>query len=199
MYMLILLTKVVIYIMEENFTQDNARSRLLFSGLKELERHGVSDFSLRRVAQDAGVSCAAPYRHFKDKDELISAVIEFVVEGWTLLSHQIGEIFREDAKALVIELAVAGLRFWIANGNFRTVIMVSSTLIAGERGPMRNFDRPIAEAVARYAEEKGIADHEELTFKLLSMLYGAVILVDGGYESAEKAAAGLRSILHAEL
>ena len=95
--------------MEENMIIDNVRSRLLFSGLKELEKHGVSDFSLRRVAQDAGVSCAAPYRHFKDKDELIGAVIEFVIEGWTLLSKQIGEIFSDDLHSLITELAVAGL------------------------------------------------------------------------------------------
>ena len=185
--------------MEEKFTQDNVRSRLLFSGLKELERHGVSDFSLRRVAQDAGVSCAAPYRHFKDKDELISAVIEFVVEGWTLLSSQISEIFFADSKALVVELAVAGLRFWIANGNFRTVIMVSPALTEGQRGPMQNFDRPIAYAVTRYAKDKGIDNPDALIFKLLSMLYGAVILVDGGYESAEKAADNLRAVLTEEL
>lgn len=185
--------------MEENLTQDNVRARLLFSGLKELEKHGVSDFSLRRVAQDAGVSCAAPYRHFKDKDELISAVIEFVVEGWTLLSGQIGEIFSFDSKALVVELAVAGLRFWIANGNFRTVIMVSPTLSVDERGPLANFDRPIIEAVSSYAKEKGIDNPDPLAFKLLSMLYGAVILVDGGYESAEKAADNLRTVLLSEL
>ena len=197
MKMLILLTKAVIYIMEENFTKDNARARLLFSGLKELERHGVSDFSLRRVAQDAGVSCAAPYRHFKD--ELITEIIKFVVEGWTLLSHQIAEIFSADSKALVVELLVAGLRFWIANGNFRTVIMVSSSLKVGERGPVQSFDKPIADAVARYAREKGIDNPDSLTFKLLSMLYGAVILVDGGYESAEKAADNLRAVLLSEL
>ena len=185
--------------MEENFTQDNVRARLLFSGLKELERHGVSDFSLRRVAQDAGVSCAAPYRHFKDKDELIRAVIEFVVEGWTLLSAQIGEIFSDNAKALVTELSVAGLRFWIANGNFRTVIMVSATLGTGERGPMKDFDKPIVDAVSRYCREKGREDVDQLAFKLLSMLYGAVILVDGGYESAEKAAENLRTVLSCEL
>ena len=185
--------------MEENFTQDNARSRLLFSGLKELEEHGVSDFSLRRVAQDAGLSCAAPYRHFKDKDELIGEVVKFVVDGWTLLSGQIGAIFAENAKTLIIELAVAGLRFWIANGNFRTVIMVTATLGEGKRGPMEEFDRPIAEAVARYASEKGISDPDNLTFKLLSMLYGAVILVDGGYESADKAAQSLRTVLLTEL
>jgi hypothetical protein len=31
------------------------------------------------------------------------------------------------------------------------------------------------------------------------MLYGAVVLVDGGYESADKAADGLRSVLRSEL
>ena len=185
--------------MEEKFTQDSVRSRLLFSGLKELEEHGVSDFSLRRVAQDAGVSCAAPYRHFRDKDELISAVISFVLEGWTLLSGQISEIFAADSSALVTELAVAGLRFWIANGNFRTVIMVNATMGRGQRGPLVEFDRPIAEAVRRYAEENGIADAERATFKLLSMLYGAVILVDGGYESADMAADNLRAVLSAGL
>ena len=185
--------------MEEKFTQDNVRSRLLFSGLKELERHGVSDFSLRRVAQDAGVSCAAPYRHFKDKDELISAVIEFVVDGWTLLSSQITEIFARDSKTLVVELAVAGLRFWIANGNFRTVIMVSPTLTEGQGGPMQNFDRPIADAVRSYAKEKGIDNPDSVIFKILSMIYGAVILVDGGYESTEKAADNLRAVLSEEL
>ena len=185
--------------MEENFTRDDARSRLLFSGLKELEKHGVGDFSLRRVAQDAGLSCAAPYRHFKDKDELIGAVIKFVVDGWTLLSRQIAEIFAGDDKALITELAVAGLRFWIANGNFRTVIMVSATLGDYGHGPMREFDRPIAEAVTRYAKEKGISDYDPLIFKILSMIYGAVILVDGGYESADKAADNLRAVLGGEL
>lgn len=185
--------------MEENFTQDNVRSRLLFSGLKELETHGVSDFSLRRVAQDAGVSCAAPYRHFKDKDELISEVIKFVVDGWVLLSGRISEIFSSDPKALLTELAVSGLRFWIANGNFRTVISATATIDNGRRGHLADFDRPISLAAERYAEQKGIADASGVTFKILSLIYGAIILVDGGYESADMAADNLRSILSSEL
>ena len=185
--------------MEENFTPDNVRSRLLFSGLKELETHGVSDFSLRRVAQDAGVSCAAPYRHFKDKDELISQIIKFVVDGWVLLSGQISEIFISDPKALLTELAVSGLRFWIANGNFRTVISATATLADGRRGHLEDFDRPIALAAERYAEQKGSVDAQQLAFKMLSLIYGAIILVDGGYESADMAAVNLRSILSNEL
>ena len=185
--------------MEAEYIENSVKKRLILAGITELEESGVDNFSLRRVAVRAQVSCAAPYRHFKDKDELISAVIEFVVDGWTLLSRQIGEIFSSDSKSLVVELAVAGLRFWIANGNFRTVIMVSSTLPSGERGPLQNFDRPIIDAVSCYAAEKGIDTPDLITFKLLSMIYGAVILVDGGYESAEKAADNLRSVLLSEL
>jgi hypothetical protein len=40
---------------------------------------------------------------------------------------------------------------------------------------------------------------ESVTFKILSMLYGAAMLVDGGYESADRAADNLRSVLTAEL
>ena len=196
--MLILLTEKN-FVMEENFTQDNVRSRLLFSGLKELETHGVSDFSLRRVAQDAGVSCAAPYRHFKDKDQLISEIIKFVVDGWVLLSGQISEIFSSDPKALLTELAVSGLRFWIANGNFRTVISATATLDNGRRGHLEDFDRPISLAAEKYAEKNGIADASGVVFKMLSLIYGAIILVDGGYESADMAADNLRSILASEL
>ena len=185
--------------MEEKYTQDNVRSRLLLSGLKELETHGVTDFSLRRVAQDAGVSCAAPYRHFKDKDELINAVIGYVVDGWTLLSNQICEIFSSDRTLLVTELIVSGLRFWIANGNFRTVIAASATVDGARRGPLAAFDRPIIAAIEEYARHKGIADTEPQVFKLLSLLYGAVTLVDGGYESADIAADNLRSVLKNEL
>lgn len=185
--------------MEDNFSLDNVRSRLILAGLAELEKHGAGDFSLRRVAKEAGVSCAAPYRHFKDKDELISSIIEYVLEGWTLLATQIGEIFSTDSRMLVTELAVAGLRFWIANGNFRTVIMASFAIGTGERGTLSGFDMHIKKAAKVYANEHKIANEEAVSFKVLSMLYGAIILVDGGYESADMAAQNLRETLISEL
>ncbi len=185
--------------MDNNTSVDNVRARLIIAGLTELEQHGAADFSLRRVAKEAGVSCAAPYRHFKDKDDLVRAVIEYVLEGWTLLSGQLETIFASDVRSLISELSVAGLRFWIANGNFRTVIMASGALGSGERGALSSFDAPIKQAVDRYAADRQIADADILSFKLLSMLYGAIILVDGGYEGAENAAEHLREAIISEL
>ena len=185
--------------MEDSFMIDNVRSRLVLAGLAELEKRGAADFSLRRVAKEAGVSCAAPYRHFKDKDELIRSVIDYVLEGWTLLAGQLGDVFKGDKRALLVELTVAGLRFWIANGNFRTVIMASSMLTGGNRGPLSGFDACILSAIDSYVEEGHKDNGEGLAFKILSRLYGAIMLVDGGLESADRAAEDLREAILSEL
>jgi AcrR family transcriptional regulator len=50
------------------------RRALLEAAETVLERDGPGGLSLRGVAREAGVSPAAPYHHFKDKDELLLAV-----------------------------------------------------------------------------------------------------------------------------
>jgi AcrR family transcriptional regulator len=50
------------------------RPALIAAALRELARHGLEELSLRRVAQRAGVSPAAVYRHFRDRDDLLVAV-----------------------------------------------------------------------------------------------------------------------------
>ena len=47
------------------------RQALMDSADAILEREGPNALSLRAVAREAGVSPAAPYHHFKDKDELL--------------------------------------------------------------------------------------------------------------------------------
>src|SRR5436190_20644583 len=57
-----------------------------------LEREGPAALSLRAVARQAGVSPAAPYHHFKDKDELLEAV---ALEGWAMLDLAVAEVKSE--------------------------------------------------------------------------------------------------------
>ena len=58
------------------------RDRLIDAGIRELEAYGAQGFSLRRVAQVCGVSCAAPYKHFKDKQALIEAIADTLNSRW---------------------------------------------------------------------------------------------------------------------
>ncbi len=50
------------------------RSTLLETSIKMLASRSPSELSLRELAREAGVSGAAPYRHFKDKNELLAAI-----------------------------------------------------------------------------------------------------------------------------
>lgn len=95
------------------------KEKLLMAGIDEIMLHGVDHFSLRRVASACGASCAAPYKHFKNKDEFIKATIDYVEEKWINLSNQIISVF-EDKKERICELCIASVRFKIANPLYGT-------------------------------------------------------------------------------
>jgi AcrR family transcriptional regulator len=61
----------------------NLRVALVDAALELVDREGVEALTLRAVARAAGVSPAAPYRHFTDKRALLAAVAE---EGFRLLA-----------------------------------------------------------------------------------------------------------------
>ena len=153
--------------MEDRFVEENVRHRLIISGIAELEEHGIADFSLRRAAIGAQVSCAAPYRHFKDKEEYVNAIIAYVGSKWELLSVEIRRIFSNDPISLVIETCIANLRFRIANRNFPLAL-------AHTRESGKSIDDSISEAVLEYCRMRG-ADEDESELKIFSTL----ALIDG--------------------
>jgi len=72
-----------------------------------LETQGPTALSLRAVAREAGVSPAAPYHHFKDKDQLLDAVAH---EGWTALDAALATA-RAEAKNARDRLTSIGVAY----------------------------------------------------------------------------------------
>ena len=58
----------------KTYHHGNLREALLKSALRLISEVGPTAFTLREVARRAGVSHNAPYRHFRDRDELMAAV-----------------------------------------------------------------------------------------------------------------------------
>ena len=75
-----------------------------------LEREGPTALSLRAVAREAGVSPAAPYHHFKDKDDLINAVAK---QGFDILAEVMRSASKdaETASERLVSMGVAYVVF----------------------------------------------------------------------------------------
>lgn len=56
------------------YHHDNLKEELLAAAVGLIAEIGARGFTLREVARRAGVSHNAPYRHFRDKDDLLMAV-----------------------------------------------------------------------------------------------------------------------------
>lgn len=59
---------------ERPYHHGNLKEALLDAALALISEAGPQAFTLREVARRAGVSHNAPYRHFRDKDELLAVV-----------------------------------------------------------------------------------------------------------------------------
>ena len=84
---------------------------MLDAALALIEREGADAPTLRGVAKLAGVSQAAPYRHFRNKDALLAAVAE---EGFRAMTEAMGRHAapqRDDPAGRLRALGLAYIEF----------------------------------------------------------------------------------------
>ncbi|WP_067473943.1 TetR/AcrR family transcriptional regulator [Actinomadura hibisca] len=85
------------------------RAACLSAALELLEEDGSTGLSLRAVARRAGVSAMAPYRHYPNRDALLSAV---AAEGYLELAQNLAAAHPAPATPDdLAEIAIAYIRF----------------------------------------------------------------------------------------
>jgi AcrR family transcriptional regulator len=87
------------------------KNALIQAGIEILSINGIKGLSLRRVAKRAGVSHAAPYAHFTDKQALIAAIS---TEGYKRLFSRLKQIDQNhcnDPQRKLVEVAWCYLQF----------------------------------------------------------------------------------------
>ncbi|MBI9092765.1 MAG: TetR/AcrR family transcriptional regulator [Desulfobacterium sp.] len=71
---------------KSTYHHGNLREKLLQTALEIVSEQGLAKVSMRKLGEEIGVSRSAPYRHFKGKGELLSAMAE---EGYRKLTKSL--------------------------------------------------------------------------------------------------------------
>jgi AcrR family transcriptional regulator len=148
-----------------------------------LEEEGVEALSLRALTRQAGVSHAAPYRHFPDRESLLAAL---AAEGFA----QLGEAQRQAAAAGGLRgMGEAYVRYALAHPQRFRLMFGGAVRI--EKHPAlrevatRTFDALAGALAARVPEAKGARDASVAAWALVHGL--AQLLLDERVAQAARA------------
>ena len=87
------------------------KNALIQAGIEILSDEGLKGLSLRKVARRAGVSHAAPYAHFADKQALVAAISTAGYESLYAEFMQIDQQYQEQPLKKLVEVAWCYLQF----------------------------------------------------------------------------------------
>ena len=168
-----------------SYHHGDLRNALIVAAAEIIEDSGSVNFAMADAARRAGVSTAAPYRHFRDKDALLEAVTQLAFLG-------LGEAARE---------AVAGQ----SRGSIEAIIALGRTyidyvtgkaafydLMWGDLGTRataaENFDEnasgffQLVRAVEAYLDAQGLegTDAHTLSLQLWALVHGISAIAMSG-------------------
>lgn len=166
-----------------SYHHGDLKRALTRAALSLVAEKGPKGFTLTEAARRAGVSAAAPYRHFADKAELLAAVAQ---QGFLELhaALQAAADAASGPKDRVIELGRAYVRWAVSHPDHYRVMF----------GELVKADQPCLAAAAEQAfddlldaisrcQQAGIVegqDPREIAGPLWSLVHGAASLAIGG-------------------
>lgn len=159
---------------------------LVEAAIPLLEARGPAALSLREVAKAAGVSHAAPYRHFRDKTELLE---EIAASGYDTLTKACRNAQRRHAGDPAKQLVEAGIGYLmfvveqprVAHLMFGGMIALDSCGDALQQASGSAFKSLVA--IVAGGVQAGVFKNEpaeELTIAAWSMVHGLATLITSG-------------------
>lgn len=160
------------------------RERFLKAAVAELQEHGISDFSIRRVAKRCDVSCAAPYKHFESRNDLLLEVVKFINKKWiTIFEQTVSSHSDKPLKVQIVAVCMAYLTFLCTYPEYQTILFMNDKGfppdVLAEKGKLsKESERLIKE----YCESVNMPDDVLFRKKLVirSLLNGSAILINSG-------------------
>ena len=110
---------------EDKYHHGDLKEMLIKNGIKLLKESGCAGFSMRKLSAMCNVSHAAPYKHFKSKEEIIDAVMKYVLQELENALVDVAEKYKDNPQQLTIELGKQYVKFMIDNPDYLKVLFLS--------------------------------------------------------------------------
>jgi AcrR family transcriptional regulator len=160
------------------------RRALIDKAAELLDSGGPDAVTLREVGARAGVSRGAPYRHFADKESLLTAI---AAEGWERIGDQMHAL-QTDSRLLPIDKLRAALIGVIAVSRQQPHLyrLMFTTPPGDPTALVRAAQRMCDEFLAIVAEVVGQQDAQRYSAVLLTAAHGSAGLELSGLLSTNK-------------
>lgn len=160
------------------------RRALLDAAAELLDGGGTDGVTLREVGARAGVSRGAPYRHFADKESLLTAV---AAEGWERIGDRMHAL-RTDSQRPPIDTLRAALSGVISVSRQQPYLyeLMFSTPASDPAAVVRAAQRTCDEFLAIVAAVLGEQHAQRYAAILLTGVHGAAGLESSGLLATDK-------------
>ncbi len=164
------------------------RETLIASAYQLVNSEGAENFSLADACRCAGVSTAAPYRHFKDREEILAEVTARGFDALTTNARRVVEQKGEGTREGIIAMCQAYVAFAVEQPGLFRLMFGQTPSLAGvpqvvETGA--NCFGYLIEQITRYCEANDLErDADEIAVGLWTFVHGASsLLIDEKYDS----------------
>ena len=101
----------------QSYHHKDLRKALIETGIELVSTEGINAFSLRKAAAACGVSHAAPYSHFQNKEELLDAMQRFITDRFSRLLEDTIQKNNNPAEVLK-DMGVTYVSFFVENPSY---------------------------------------------------------------------------------
>ena len=156
---------------------------MIDAGIEEINQYGITGFSSRRVAASCGLSCAAPAKHFGDRNGFLAAIIEYVNEQWAAEQEKILKQYEGSVRRQIVEESVGYVKFLVSHPHYRSILMLKDDEFDNTYHKKKGeISSPTQKLIAQYCEEAGLDERGRIqkTYVIRSLIFGAALMFDTG-------------------
>jgi AcrR family transcriptional regulator len=161
------------------------KTELIRKGLVILNKEGVDAFSMRKVAKACNVSQTAPYRHYKDKEELIAAITLAAMRAFNERLKQAVMDPSADPRQQLKDMGITYIYFFVENPEYLQLLFLSDIhkALSKSRQMFSGADSEhpfsvLMQTVKRYkASYEDARTEEELLMYCWGLVHGISILI----------------------